>query len=255
MAVLTGFILGLILPMVAAASSSDHIRALIAAGDYEQARILATNMDTAEGYILASQSLSTQIMLGEVLKLNERSKDARELAKMALILDPASYDAKLQYALTDGFVTRTTGNLTAWRKKLPMKTQDAIKALRADYPNDARAMALDAAWHFGIIRKAGENAGLKWFGASADEGRQLYEQAIEIAPHDMVIRINYVAGLLVLKSDPNITELKAQLEDIMLITPKTDVETKVKDRAIRLYINLENKSARENLAERFLDGK
>lgn len=255
MAVLTGFVLSLIMSMMAAAASPDDIRALIAAGDYDQARILGSNMHTAEGYVLAAESLSTQIMLGEVPKLNQRSKDARELAKMALALDPASYEAKLQYVLTDGFVTRSTGNLTAWRKKLPMKTQSAIKALRADYPDDARAMALDAAWHLGIIRKTGNQAGQRWFGASAEEGRQLYEQAIAIAPDDMIIRINYVAGVMALKSDPDIGRMKAHLEDILLISPKTDVEIKVKNQAIRFYTNLENRAAYKYLAERFLDGK
>jgi len=101
-----------------------------------------------------------------------RSADgtARELSKKALELDPALYDARLQYTLSDGFVTRTSGDLTAWRKKLPTKTLAKIQEFRAAYPDDAKGLALEGAWHLGVIRKTGEKNGGKWFGASDARG-------------------------------------------------------------------------------------
>lgn len=237
------------------AVSSDDVRALIVEGQYEQAREMAIQLKTAEGYTLAAESLSSQIMLGEIGKLNKHAKEARAFAKMAIDLDPTSYDAKLQYALTDGFVTRTTGDITAWRKKLPTKTRDKIEQLQAEYPNDARVLALEAAWHLGVVRKTGDSYGQKWFGASADEGRALYKQAIDIAPHDIVIRTNYVMGLLALKSEPDVALLKDELEDILLMNPQTDVETKIKAQAQILYATLYDEKTRKQHAERFLDGK
>jgi len=222
------FLTSLLASFTAFATSLDDIRALIAAGQYEQARTLAAEVKTAEGYVLAAESLSSQIMLGEVSKLNKNAKKAREFAEMALALDPNSYEARLQYALTDGFVTRTTGNLTAWRKKLPMRTYNAIQAFRQDYPNDARAIALEGAWHFGVVRKTGDKNGQKWFGASAGKGHALYKDAIEIDPQNIVIRTNYVMAVLALKSDPDLEVMKRHLEDIMLMTPITDVDMKVK---------------------------
>jgi len=129
------------------ANSAAEVRTLIASGDYEAARKVGQSLDTAEGYALAAESLSAQILLGEVDKLNKRSKEARDLAEMALSLDPVHYNAKLQYALADGFVTRTSGNVTAWRKKLPMKTLEKIGTFRSDYPEDAKGLALEGAWH------------------------------------------------------------------------------------------------------------
>jgi len=101
----------LLLATPAWANSVSEARSLITSGDYESARIVAQTLETAEGYALAAESLSAQILLGEVRKLNKHSKQARELSKKALELDPALYDAP------DGFVTRTSGDLTAWRKK------------------------------------------------------------------------------------------------------------------------------------------
>ena len=243
------------MPMLAAASSVDEVRALITAGDYQQARVLAADIETAEGYLLAAESLCAQIMLGEVGKLNKHSKEARNLAKMALELNPNSYEARLQYVLADGFVTRTTGDITAWRKKLPMKTHSAIQSFRADYPQNARAIALDAAWHLGIIRKTGEKNGQKWFGASGVQGAKLYEEAIAIAPQDIVIRTNYVMALLALKTEPDRAALKTELETIMQMAPQSDVEIKIQARAVDVYQNLDDKKLSKRAAERFLDGK
>ena len=104
------------------------------------------------------------------------------------------------------------------------------------------------------MRKTGEKNGQKWFGASGLEGRKLYEQAIEIAPEDIVIRANYVMALLALKSEPDTALLKANLEDILLMTPVTDVETKIKTQAELIYANLDDRKICKKQAERFLDG-
>ena len=249
------FWLSLIVSFMAWAAPIDDARALFVSGDYDTARSLAAQMQTAEGYTLAAESLSAQIMLGEVDKLNKRAIEARALAQKALDIDPSFYEARVQYALADGFVTRTSGNLTAWRKKLPMKTRSAIQDLHQDYPNDARVIALDAAWHLGVIRKTGETSGQKWFGASAEQGRDLYRQAIELAPQDLIIRSNYVMALLALKSEPDMVEIKAHLEDILLMVPKDDMTRKVQMRAQEIYGHLDDRKLCKKRAENFLDGR
>jgi len=99
-------ILSVMLSLPAWANSAQDVRALISSGDYVQARTEAQNLKSAEGYALAAESLASQILLGEVDKLNLRSKEARKLSEKALALNPDLYEAKLQYTLTDGFVTR-----------------------------------------------------------------------------------------------------------------------------------------------------
>jgi len=242
-------------PLMAMAGPADDIRGLIKSGDYTKALTLASDIETAEGYILAAESLSAQIMLGEVDKLNKSAKRARKFAKMALELDPSSYDARLQYALAEGFVTRTTGNLTAWRKRLPMKSRKTIQNLRADYPQDARVMALEAAWHLGVIRKTGESSGQKWFGASTANGHNLYQAAIARAPQDIIIRTNYIMGLLALKAEPDAALIKTHLDALMLMVPQTDAEMKVKNHASLVHASLTDMDLAKTQAEQFLDGK
>ena len=241
--------------MPAWANSAQNIRALIDAGDYSQAQAEAENLNSAQGYALAAESLSTQILLGEVDKLNRRSKEARSLSEKALALNPDLYDAKLQYALTDGFVTRTSGNITAWRKKLPMKTYEKIQSFRSDYPDDPLGLALEGAWHMGVVRKAGENNGGKWFGASLTEGLRLYELARKTNPSDILVTTNYAMSLLVLNPEEYGARVKPALESVRLMSPRTDLERKIQKRADEVIVIYDDHKKVEKLAAKFLDGK
>jgi len=251
-------VFSLLLAMPAWASSPDEARALIVSGDYVAARQMAESLETAEGYALAAESLSAQILLGEVDKLNRRAKEARELSEKALILDPSFYDAKLQYALADGFVTRNSGNVTAWRKKLPMKTLGIIQSFRAEHPDDARGLALEGAWHLGVIRKAGLKNGGKWFGASFEEGKRLYRDAILADPNDILIRANYFMALQVLNKELPVyskTHNRASLEKILALSAETDIEEKTQARMREVLENLDDPKTMRKLAEKFLDGR
>ena len=237
------------------ANSAEEARALILAGDYEAARVIAENLNTAEGYALAAESLSAQILLGEIGKLNKRSKQARKLAEAALALEPDNYNAKLQYALTDGFVTRTSGSLTAFRKKLPTKTLAIIEEFRTAYPDDPIGTALLAAWHMGVVRKTGAKNGYKWFGASQEEGERLYAVALAKAPQDIVIQTNYAMSLLVLDPAQYGPQARPLLEAVAAWPAHNNLFSKVQSRAGEILDAYDDPKQVKKLAERFLDGK
>ena len=245
----------LLLSAPAWGNSAQEVRGLIASGDYETAQSLAEALETAEGYALAAESLSARILLGEVNKLNKKSKQARKLSEKALEIDPTLYDAKLQYALSDGFVTRTSGDLTAWRKKLPTKTLAIIQDFRAAYPDDAKGLALEGAWHLGVIRKAGAKNGGKWFGASLAEGDRLYGEARAKAPRDVLIETNYAMSLLVLDVPYYGPQVKPILESVATMTARDDLYRKVQGKAAKVLAAYEDEKKTKKLAGRFLDGE
>ena len=63
---------GLLAPR-AFAASIDEARALLIAGDYEAARIMGEQLASAQGYTLAAESLSAQILLADVDKISKLS--------------------------------------------------------------------------------------------------------------------------------------------------------------------------------------
>ena len=245
----------LLLAAPAWGSSAQEVRELIASGDYETAQSLAETLETAEGYALAAESLSARILLGEVRKLNKKSKQARKLSEKALEIDPTLYNAKLQYTLTDGFVTRTSGDLTAWRKKLPTKTLAIIQDFRKTYPEDPKGLALEGAWNLGVIRKAGEKNGGKWFGASLAEGERLYAEARAKAPHDVLIETNYAMSLLVLDVETYGPQVKPILQSVANLPAPDDLYRKVQVKAAKVLAAYGDDERVEKLAARFLDGK
>lgn len=237
------------------AQTAKDARELITLGDYDTARQIAESLGTAEGYALAAESLCAKILLGEAEKLNKTSKKARKFSEKALELDPTLYDAKLQYVLSDGFVTRTSGDLTTWRKKLPSKTLAKIQAFRAAHPDDPKGLALEGAWHLGVIRKVGEKNGGKWFGASLAEGQRLYGLARAGAPDDVLIETNYAMSLLVLDVETYGPQVRPLLEEVTNLPANDDLYRKVEAKAAMVLAAFGDDKQVKKLAERFLDGE
>jgi len=236
------------------AGTPEQIRQRIIAGDYQQARAEAEALGTAEGYVLAAESLSAQIFLGEIDKLNKHSKEARKLAEKAMALDPDNYDAHLQYALAYGFYARTSGTLKAWRKKLPAKSLTAIYDLQEKYPDDPRVQALLGAWHLGIIRKIGEGNAGKWFGANLSDGEKYYGLARNQMPDDIIIASNYYMSVLAIDYAGRAASEKDNIERLLSLSPSNDVDTKIQQRLRAVLDVYDDEDRVEKLADAFLDG-
>ena len=135
-----------------------------------------------------------------------------------------------------------------------MKTYNKIQSFRTDYPDDPRGMALEAAWHMGIVRKAGKNSE-KWFGASLTEGQRLYELAIKANPNDILVVTNYAMSLLVLNAQDYADKVRPTLESVLKLTPTNDLDRKIQMRAKEVLVIYEDHKQVEKLAAKFLDGK
>lgn len=235
--------------------SLGEIKKLFTMGRFEEARTEAVKMNTAEGYAIASESLLAQILLGEVGKLNSHSQSARSLAEKAIALDSNLYNAQLQYAISDGFVTRTTSAIKAWQKKLPKKTLTKIKNFREMYPEDALGLALEGAWHLGVIRKVGEKNSRDWFGASLSEGIHLYNMAMALSSDNTLIEVNYAMSLLAVDSN----RWKSFAEKLLLNVSKRDekdyLSKQVQLKSIQVLEVIADDKKSKIYARKFLDGK
>ncbi len=255
LAITIGFLIANLSLTGAFANTPDQARRHITTGDYVQAETTAQALGTAEGFALAAEALSARILLGEIGKLNKNSKIARRYAEQALKLSPDLQNAHLQYALADGFVTRTSGVVTAWRKKLPQKTKAQIENYKARFPDDARGQALLGAWHLGVIRKAGIKNGEDWYGASLRAGRQYYDQALVQNPNDIMINVNYALSLYVLDTNIYAGPALTLLTTAMAQSPKDALEAGVQLRAQRILDVWDEKKQAKKRAGKFLDGE
>jgi len=252
-ALFISFILG----GAALARGSEDIRLHMITGDYAAAYAHAEQLGTADGHALTAEILLSEIMLGQAEKNKKQAKRARKLAKAALELDPANQNARLQYAIADGFVTRETGDVSAWMKKLPQKTEAIVKAYRTDFPADPRGDALLGAWHLAIARKAGNKNAEKWFEASILDGRALFQKARLAEPDDIIIGVNYAFSLLALdeKDFEGTDEARVILEQISMTDPADHLGQVLKGYAVEALKSIENRRLVSEYAGMFLDGK
>jgi len=250
-------LLGLLLNVTALAVETEDIRTKMADGGYASSDAAAGQLETAEGYALSAEILLSEVMLGLAEKNKKQSKKARELAEAGLELEPTHQNSRLQYAIADGFVTRETGDVSAWMKKLPQKTHDVVQAYRNDFPNDPRGDALLGAWHLAIARKAGNKNAQKWFDASLEEGRTFFQYALETQNDDIVIRVNYAFSLLALKEEdyPETVEAREILKAVMNIEPADNLGQVLQNYAGKALAQIDNRDAVRDYAGMFLDGK
>ena len=238
------------------ANDIETVQKLIRSGDYVAAHDTAIDLNTPDALALAAESLARQVMLGEVEKLKKTSKKARKLAEQALEIDPNHQNARLQYVITDGFVVRLTGDVSAWMKKLPQKSFAKIEAYRADFPDDPRGDALLAAWHLAVVRKAGNDNAKKWFGASIEDGQKLYENALAASPNDPVIALNYAFALIALGDEYSVGEnVKTLLEMVRTMPSEDDLAQKTITHANNALLRIQDKASLKDYAESFLDGE
>jgi len=247
----------LIMAPAAFSNSPDAIRQAMIAGDFVSAFEQAEQLETANGYALAAESLLSEIMIGQAKKNKKQAKQARKLAEAGLEIDPMHQNARLQYAIADGFVARETGDVSAWMKKLPQKTHAIITAYRSDFPADPRGDALLGAWHLAVARKAGGKNAEKWFDATIEEGREFFQKARITQPNDVVINVNYAFSLMALKSDDfdYIEDVRQILSEVVEATPDDHIGRLLQSYAVEALANIEDQDKLRDYVCLFLDGK
>jgi len=248
---------GLCLTSAVFANDPATIRAQMSLGEYSSAYTTAIELKTADAQALAAEILLTEILLGQAEKNKKQAKRARKIAEFALGIDPLHQNARLQYAIADGFITRETGEVSAWMKKLPQKTYVIVQAYRDDFPEDPRGDALLGAWHLAIAKKAGNDNAKKWFRASIDEGRNQFLAAREKRPHDIVISINYAFSLLALKDQDfsHLDEARQILLEISTLHPTDQLGRTLKGYAQEALVRLGDRKRVKNYVRLFLEGQ
>lgn len=236
------------------ANSVSDARALFISGEYDAAIEMATESGTPEGLVLAAETLSAKVMLSYVDDPNESAQQARHWAEDAVEALPNSREARVQYALAYGFETRTSSPFRAWRKGLPGKTLEAIEQVISAYPDDARGPALLGAWHLGIVRKAGEKNGLKWYDATEEAGVAAYEAALKMAPNDVVIGSNYAVTIIALDAEKYFERAEEVLKTVVDAKAANAVEREVQKRMKVLLGLSDDKDALSAAVAKLVDG-
>lgn len=196
----------------AGAQSIEDARTAFAEGRFTEAADLARVLDTSEGYALAADSLA---IYGYYLAPDSEKAGlfgrAVDLAREAIRLDPANPQAHLQLAHALGRRAQVTGILKAVKEGYASQIRDAVREALRLAPDMAAAHVSFAAWHAGAVSNGGFFAGLL-YGANEEDALAHFERALELAPQEKIVLLEYALGLLSLDAIGNREQARDLLE-------------------------------------------
>ena len=231
----------LLLSGTTAAQSIEAARAAQDEGRFIEAARLGEELGTSAGYALAAESLAIHgyYVAGEPEKepLFER---AMGLAEEAIRLDPASPEAHLQLAHAMGRYAQTIGAVKALARGYAGKVRKAIENALARDPEIAGAHLSLAAWHAETINGAGIAARVV-FGASRKRALAHYERALELAPDEKLVYLEYALGLLLLKKKKDRKKARDLLSRAIETPPKDAYDRLLHELSVEKRAGLDGK--------------
>ena len=187
----------------AGAQSIEAARTAYAEGRFIDAAGLAVSLETSGGYALAAKSLAIHSYY--IARDDEKQAlfDRATLsAREAIRLDPANPEAHLELAHVMGRQAQTLGVLKAVNEGYAEKVRAAIEeALRLD-PEMVPAHLSLATWHAEAVNGGGFLAHML-YGATKKGALEHYRKALELAPGEKVVLVEFALGLLLLDEDRN----------------------------------------------------
>ncbi len=182
----------------------EAARAAYTQGRFVEAAELGEALGTSEGYALAANSLAIH---GYYMAAEDEQPElfarAIRAADEAIRLDPDNPEGYFQSAHAVGREAQTVGVMEALNRAYARRTREAAEeALRLD-PEMAEAHLTLASWHAEIVNKMGRLVAGMTYRASRRDALEHYEKALELAPDEKTVYLEYAKGLLLLNRNRN----------------------------------------------------
>lgn len=232
-----------VLPLAATAGaqSIDAARAAYVEGRFMEAAELAEALGTSEGFALASRSVTIQAyyISGDDEKdaLFER---ALALAQEALRSDPDSPEAYIQLSRVMGRHGQTIGVLESASQGYAERIRDTVeKALRLN-PEMPEALLSMGMWHSEVVSSLGSFMADMMFGADEDDAIEFYERALEGAPEEKIVPLEYAIGLLDLDDDEYRKQARRLLQRAIELPVKDAFDDLIHQKAVETLAALDS---------------
>ena len=220
----------LLLVNPAGAQSIEEARTAYAEGRFAEAAALGEALGTSDGYALAAKSLAIHGYYN-VAEEEQPEVFARAIraAEEAIRLDPDNPVAHFESAHAIGREAQTVSVMEALNRGYARRTREAAQeALRLD-PQMAEAYLTLASWHAEIVNKMGRLVAGMTYRASRRDALEYYEKALELAPEEKTVYLEYSNGLLLLGRNRNREQARELLSRGLEIPPRDAYERIIHD--------------------------
>lgn len=195
-----------------------------ASGDFIEAANSAESVSTSESHAFAARALMAACMtasdrsrLGPLLDRAERA------AREALRLDPASVEARLQYAVALGVRGRRATIAEAVARNYAPRGRRLIEEALTLDPSSAWGHALLGAWHLEVVRRGGR-AGAVGYRARLATGLAEFERAQALGRNEPMIALWFAVALLETDSHRYASRAAVLLEQVAAASPRDAFE-------------------------------
>ncbi|HSZ74566.1 MAG TPA: hypothetical protein VK779_07090 [Rhizomicrobium sp.] len=169
-------------------------------GKYDQAMAAGEAAKTPEGLSVAARAAVSDMSLRIPPCLDCETR-AEAIVRKAMAADPKAVLPKIYLAAVLGYEGRLVGLMQAQSKGFADQSKKALQDGLAIDPKDPLLLATMGGWNFEIIRIAGSFIARLTYGATEDEGVKYFDEAMKIAPDELLI--NYQSALALASVDPD----------------------------------------------------
>jgi hypothetical protein len=217
--------------------------AIYRAGDWERAEQLAVTASDASSRTLAAQAVLAQLMSGSLADQPARdrraaARRAQAHARAALDINPEYAPAHLRLAAGLGYEGRYVSPLRAVFLRLPQNGREHIEQAMALDPGDPWGPAMLGAWHFEVVRRAGEGR----LDSSLTEGFAHYRAAVAAQGVEPAIPYHFALALAARDPVAHREEIDALLVQVAADTSDGAFDQIARDLAVSLGAVLEQDS-------------
>ena len=199
----------------------DAALAAYAEGRFVEAAELGESLATSGGYALAAKSLAIH---GFHIAADDEGPEffarAVRAAEEAIRLDPGNPEAHFQSAHAIGREAQIVGVMEALSRGYARRIREATEeAIRLD-PEMGEAYLTLASWHAEIVNRMGRVIAGMTYGASRRDAIEHYERALELAPNEIEVYMEYANGLLLLNRNRGRAQARELLSRGIEIAPR-----------------------------------
>ena len=203
-------------------------------GHFVEAAKVATALRSAPGDALAARALLLHAAHGapegEDVVFLEQGQAA---AERALVRDPDNVEAMLHKVIALGYRARLEKPMAAHEAGYARAAKSLLKRARDRDPDNPWVWAAWGGWHAEIAHSAGSFLAGLLYGASARKARESFRRAIDLAPDNPAIRVEYAKVLLGMDRGYR-RDARAVLEDASVLPARNAFEEILKGQGARL---------------------
>lgn len=208
-------------PLTVLAETQGQALSFYRSGAFIRAADLAGSLQTGSGSALAARALLVEAAhraTGE--RASALLDQALAYTEDALQRDPRNVEAMLYRVIGLGYLSRKAGNFAAHKAGWGKEAKALWERAESLDPDDAWVHAVKCGWHAEVADEAGSILASFVYGASRKRAMEACRRAVQLAPNDPVVRVEFARTMLRLSIRKYADEARHQLRLGLILEPQ-----------------------------------